>query len=125
MTLDPPVEAEAPYLTWTKDEVRPIQRELRRIRLYNLGIDGVLGKVSDQGLVEAFGGDEWRTLDSATVLRAPQGRRAAEDRARAHDFRYGELFKDGLLDLTFGYGFMEELGAGELGRLRARRWRTR
>jgi hypothetical protein len=31
-TLDPPAEAEAPYLTWSKDEIRPIQRELRRLR---------------------------------------------------------------------------------------------
>jgi hypothetical protein len=100
--------AEAPYKGWTKEEVRPIQRELRRLRLYNLGIDGVLGKGSDQGLVEAFGGDEWRTLDAATVLQ----RLTAAERpkgGKGHDVRYGELFKDGLLDLTFGYGFMEEL----------------
>jgi hypothetical protein len=111
-TLDPPAEAEAPYLTWTKDEIRPIQRELRRLRLYNLSIDGVLGKVSEQGLVEAFGGDEWRRLDSAAVL----DRLKAADRTKTGkgaDFRYGELFKDGLLDLTFGYGYMEELGSKE------------
>ena len=108
VTLDPPAEAEAPYKTWTKEEIRPIQRELRRIRLYNLSIDGVLGKVSDQGLVEAFGGDEWRKLDSTTVL----DRLKTADRPKSGkgaDFRYGELFKDGLLDLTFGYGYMEEL----------------
>jgi hypothetical protein len=109
-TLDAPAEAEAPYLAWTKAEIRPIQRELRRLRLYNLSIDGVLGKISDQGLVEAFGGDEWRKLDSATVL----DRLKAADRpktGKGGDFRYGELFKDGLLDLTFGYGYMEELGS--------------
>ncbi len=101
-------KAEAPYLQWSKDDVRPIQRELRRLRLYNLGIDGVLGKGSDQGLVEAFGGDEWRTLDAATVLQRLTSAERPKG-GKGHDVRYGELFKDGLLDLTFGYGFMEEL----------------
>jgi hypothetical protein len=104
--------ADAPYLAWPKDEVRPIQRELRRLRLYNLGIDGILGKISDQGLVEAFGGDEWRTMDSTAVLeRLKTAERPRPKGAKGTDFRYGELFKDGLLDLTFGYGFMEELDA--------------
>ena len=107
---DPPVDAEAPYRAWTRDEVRPIQRELRRLRLYDLTIDGIIGRVSDQGLVEAFGGDEWRTMDSASVLeRLRTAERPRPRGARGGDFRYGELFKDGLLDLTFGYGFMEEL----------------
>jgi hypothetical protein len=110
-TLDAPATAEQPYLTWTKDEVRPIQRELQRLRLYNLSIDGVPGKILDQGLVEAFGGDEWRKLDSATVLdRVKAAERPKPPGAQGGDFRYGELFKDGLLDLTFGYGYMEELG---------------
>ena len=113
-TLEEPPTADKPYLAWTKDEVRPIQKELRRMRLYNLGIDGVLGKISDQGLVEAFGGDEWRTMDSAGVLeRLKAAERPKPKGAKGGDFRYGELFKDGLLDLTFGYGFMEELSADE------------
>ncbi len=58
----------APYYAWSKEEIRPIQRELKRLRLYNLGLDGILGKGSEQGLVEAFGGDEWRNLDAATTL---------------------------------------------------------
>ena len=73
----------APYYAWTKEEVRPIQRELQRLRLYELGIDGILGKGSGEGLVEAFGGDEWRNLDAATALtrltaaeRPKSGRRA-------------------------------------------------
>ena len=112
-TLEAPA-ADQPYMAWTRDEVRPIQRELRRLRLYNLTIDGILGRISDQGLVEAFGGDEWRTLDSATVLeRLRTAERPRPQGARGGDFRYGELFKDGLLDLTFGYGFMEELGPAE------------
>lgn len=113
-TAEAPPEAveEQPYRTWTRGEVRAIQRELRRLRLYDLSLDGKLGKVSDQGLVEAFGGDEWRTLDHATVLERLRG--ADRPRAgRGHDLRYGELFKDGLLDLTFGYGFMEELNPAE------------
>ena len=110
----PETAGEQPYKTWTKDEVRPIQRELKRLRLYNLGLDGVLGKISDQGLVEAFGGDEWRTLDAATALeRLKAADRPKSGKGGGHDLRYGELFKDGLLDLTFGYGFMEELGPDE------------
>ena len=113
-TLEEPPTADKPYLAWTKDEVRPIQKELRRMRLYDLGIDGILGKISDQGLVEAFGGDEWRTMDSAGVLeRLKAAERPKPKGAKGGDFRYGELFKDGLLDLTFGYGFMEELNADE------------
>ncbi|HKR52121.1 MAG TPA: hypothetical protein VJT72_21575 [Pseudonocardiaceae bacterium] len=61
-------------------------------------------------MVEAFGGDEWRALGAVAVLarlkaatRSPGG--------SGHDFRYGELFKDGPLDITFGFGFMEELDA--------------
>ena len=110
-TLDPPA-TDQPYLSWTKDEIRPIQRELRRLRLYNLSIDGIIGKVSDQGLVEAFGGDEWRKLDSTTVLE--RLKTATRPKAgKGSDFRYAELFKDGLLDLTFGYGYMEELQTQE------------
>jgi hypothetical protein len=33
------------YKSWTKAELRPIQRELRRLRLYGLSIDGILGRV--------------------------------------------------------------------------------
>jgi hypothetical protein len=113
-TLEEAPPADAPYLAWPKEEVRPIQRELKRLRLYNLGIDGILGKISDQGLVEAFGGDEWRTLDSTTVLeRLKAAERPRPKGSKGTDFRYGELFKDGLLDLTFGYGFMEELSPAE------------
>ena len=110
-TLDAPAD-QLPYQTWTKPEIRPIQRELRRLRLYNLGLDGILGKVSDQGLVEAFGGDEWRTLDAATVLERLQAATRPKTES-GHELRMGELLKDGLLDLTFGYGFMEELHADQ------------
>jgi hypothetical protein len=95
--------------TWTKDELKPIQRELRRLRLYTLAIDGILGAGSEQGLVEAFGGDEWRTLGADAALTRL---RAAIPGAKkgGHDLRYGELFNDGLLDITFGVGFLEEFG---------------
>ncbi len=110
-TLDAPAD-QLPYQTWTKPDVKPIQRELRRLRLYNLGLDGIIGKVSDQGLVEAFGGDEWRTLDAATVLSRLQTATRPKTES-GHELRMGELLKDGLLDLTFGYGFMEELDAAQ------------
>ena len=38
------------------------------MRLYDKGIDGVIGFYSEQGLVEAFGGDEWRTLAATAAL---------------------------------------------------------
>jgi hypothetical protein len=102
-------EPAAAYESWTDREVRAIQRELRRLRLYDLSIDGDLGRMTDQGLVEAFGGDSWRTMTAADALaRLQAATRPAQ--GRGHDFRYGELFKDGLLDITFGIGYMEEDG---------------
>jgi hypothetical protein len=108
---------EAPaFRSWSEDEVRAIQRELRRLRLYDRGIDGDLGRYTDQGLVEAFGGDSWRTMSAADALdRLKVARRPAG--GRGHDFRYGELFKDGLLDITFGIGYMEEDGGTYMAQL--------
>lgn len=99
----------APVQEWTKPESKEIQHELRRLRLYTLKIDGIIGRYSDQGLVEAFGGDEWRTLDAATTLTRLRG--ATRPEGAGHDLRYGELFKDGLLDITLGVGFTEEFDA--------------
>jgi len=53
---------------WSKTDAKAIQRQLRRIGLYKLGIDGAIGKGSKAGLVEAFGGDQWRIMSAADVL---------------------------------------------------------
>jgi hypothetical protein len=91
---------------WAQDDVRAIQRQLRRLRLYDLLLDGDRGRFTDLGLTEAFGGEEWRTLDAATVLaRLEQAKRAAGDGGRT--FRFAELFKDGVFDVTFGLGYKE------------------
>jgi hypothetical protein len=74
---------------WSEDEVRAIQRELARMRLYSLRVDGDLGPFTRQGLTEAFGGDEWQTIGPDVVLE-----------------------RLGVLDVTLGIGYMEELDAG-------------
>ena len=42
--------------SWPRDKVTAMQRQLRRLGLYSLGIDGLHGRGTDAGLVEAFGG---------------------------------------------------------------------
>ena len=63
------------------EETKLIQVQLERLGLYHLGIDGIFGSGSRAGLVEAFGGDEWKRLDFHNVLlrlgtaRPPSGQR--------------------------------------------------
>lgn len=104
--LTPNVTAERPE--WKGDELKPIQKELIRLGLYTLTADGDLGRGTEAGLIEAFGGDEWRTLTPAECLArlkaaaVPTGSKKGE-----HALRYGEMFKDGLIDMTLGLGFDE------------------
>jgi hypothetical protein len=92
--------------TWTKADIKPIQRELRRMRLYDKGIDGIIGFYSEQGLVEAFGGDEWRTMPAADVLsKLKAATRLAAGGGKS--FRYGELFKDGVLETAAFMAFLD------------------
>jgi len=94
---------------WTKNEIQEIQRELIRLGLYRLTADGDLGSGTDIGLVEAFGGDEWRVLSAAVVLmRLKKAKSLSGGKTGEHEFRYGEMFKDGLLDMTLGLGFDEK-----------------
>src|SRR5205807_2703258 len=86
-----------------REQMKAIQRELRRLRLYSAGIDGIEGFFTDQGLTEAFGGDEWFAMDNDDIL----ARLQAAERPPAgggHQLRYAELFKDGVLDVTLGFG---------------------
>jgi len=103
----------APPELWSEDEIKDIQRQLRRLRLYSLGVDGILGRGSEQGLVEAFGGDSWRSLGPDAVLTALRGATRPGSARGQHNLRYGELFKDGVLDVTLGVGYMEEESPGK------------
>ncbi|MBW1879430.1 MAG: hypothetical protein JRI25_18870 [Deltaproteobacteria bacterium] len=91
---------------WSKTEAKSIQRQLKRLGLYKLGIDGAIGKGSKAGLVEAFGSDEWRMLGAADVLTKLKA--AKTPKSKADKYRYGEMFKDGVLDLTIGIGYDED-----------------
>jgi hypothetical protein len=52
---------------WTEGEIRAIQREIRRLRLYDITVDGIMGPGTDQGLTEAFGGTGWRQMSATEV----------------------------------------------------------
>ena len=106
MTTEGPPPAATGADSWSEDEVRAIQRELRRLRLYDVTIDGVLGRGTDQGLTEAFGSQGWRQMSATEVherLRAAERPAAGGGRA----LRSAELFSDGVLDVTFGIGYIE------------------
>jgi hypothetical protein len=96
-----------PYEWWSEDEVKAVQKQLRRLRLYSKGIDGDLGRFTDLGLVEAFGGDSWRSMEYDAVLAALQA--AERPKGKGHGLRYAELFKDGVLDISLGAGYLEEV----------------
>jgi hypothetical protein len=91
---------------WTEDEIRAIQREIRRLRLYDITVDGILGRGTDQGLTEAFGSQAWRQMSATEVH---ERLRVAERPAAGggHALRSAELFSDGVLDVTFGIGYIE------------------
>jgi hypothetical protein len=92
--------------SWTEAEVRTIQRELSRLRLYNLTVDGDPGARTEVSLSEAFGNESWRTMTATEVTEAL---RAAETPwgGKGRALRYSELFRDGVLDVTFGVGYFE------------------
>ncbi len=110
VTMTTEGEVVAPAATgsaaWTADEVREIQRQLTRLRLYNLTVDGDLGQRTEVSLSEAFGDESWRTRTATEVV---ESLRAAETgwAGGGRSLRYAELFRDGVLDVTFGMGFLE------------------
>jgi len=93
---------------WSSTDAKAIQRELKRIGLYTLGIDGDIGKGSKAALVEAFGSDEWRIMSAADVLAKLQAVKTPTAEEKKAKYRYGEMFKDGVLDITIGIGFDED-----------------
>ena len=100
--------------SWDDKQLRHIQRELKRLGLYTRGIDGIFGSGTRAALIEAFGGEDWRTRDPDDIVehlekaKMPTGAKAGQ-----HRLRYGELFKDGILDMTFGVGYDEQTKVGE------------
>ncbi len=103
---DVPAAPVAGIGAWSEDEVRTIQRELARLNLYNLNVDGDPGARTEVSLSEAFGNDSWRTMTATEVTEAL---RAAEKPwgGKGRTLRYAELFRDGVLDVTFGVGYFE------------------
>jgi hypothetical protein len=93
--------------SWTRDEIRTVQRQLQRLRLYDLLIDGRLGRFSEIGLMEAFGSEEWRQLDAATVTSRLTAATRPGGGGGGRTLRYAELFRDGVFDVTFGMGYKE------------------
>jgi hypothetical protein len=89
-----------------RESVKSLQRELRRLRLYSKAIDGIPGFFTEQGLTEAFGGNEWIGLGDDALLARLQGAKRPPS-GSGRQLRYGELFKDDVLDVTLGLGYLE------------------
>jgi hypothetical protein len=104
---EPPTAPVTGIASWSEAEVRTIQRELSRLNLYNLNIDGDAGNRTEVSLSEAFGDDRWRSMTATEVTEAL---RAAEKpwAQKGRTLRYAELFRDGVLDVTFGVGYFED-----------------
>lgn len=92
---------------WSRVQLRAIQRELARMGYYRIGIDGIFGLRTESGLVETFGGDEWRRLAPEIILDRLRAAHAPAGKPGEHRLRYGEMFRDGVLDMTLGIGFDE------------------
>ncbi len=91
---------------WKEDNVKAVQAELTRLRLYDKGIDGKPGFFTHQGLIEAFGGYEWVDLSDAEMLKRLQAAKTPPVKS-GHRLRYGVMFADGVLDVTLGIGYWE------------------
>jgi hypothetical protein len=115
--LDPSSRATPPLPGWTRPEIVSIQKQLSRLGVYTSTADGNLSARTQSGLVEAFGSEEWRTMDAATCLgklQAAQPPAAGGARPGQHELRLGEMFKDRVLDVTIALGFDED-GANKPG----------
>lgn len=110
---DPAASATQAYKAWDKTEITQLQRQLQRLGLYIGPLDGDLKTATEMALVEAFGSEEWRSMSGKAVqeklsgARPPRELSAAKGQKEPRAFRYGELFKDGVVDLTLGVGFDE------------------
>lgn len=103
-----PAPAETELPSWDDHQLDTIQRQLRRLGLYHLAIDHRFGRGTEAGLVEAYGGNDWRTRDPEVIIGELKNVGTPKKGAQPK-FRYGEMFKDGVLDMTVGLGFTEEM----------------
>ena len=93
--------------SWTPAQLGYIQAQLKRLGLYRGRVDRRFGQDTEAGLVEAFASDDWRKLDPAEIMRRLRAAAPPAGKPGEHNLRYGELFKDGLLDITMGIGYDE------------------
>jgi hypothetical protein len=92
---------------WTPAQLGVIQTQLKKLGLYPFTVDRTFGENTENALVEAFGGDEWRKLGPDELIKRLQAAKKTPGKAGEHNLRYGEMFKDGLLDMSMGVGFQE------------------
>jgi hypothetical protein len=97
----------APQWATNERQVRRIQGQLRRLGLYRQSRDGDYGRGTDSALVEAFGSDDFRNLSANEVLDRLRAADTPEGRRGEHRMRFGEMFRDGVLDLTVAVGYDE------------------
>lgn len=105
-------DADAPTHTavpdWSRAQLRAIQVELKRLGLYPRRVDGRFGSATQAALVEAFGGHEWRYLPVDEITERVRDASPVTGGQRGeHQLRYGEMFRDGVLDITLGVGYDE------------------
>ena len=94
--------------SWTKKEIEAIQKQLKQLGLYSGTVDGGLGAGTKVGLTEAFGDNSWQMLPAGAALtQLTAAKAAAGGKKGQHKLRWGEMFRDGLLDMTLGLGFDE------------------
>lgn len=98
--------------SWTPAQLGYIQAQLKRLGLYRGRVDRRFGQDTEAGLVEAFASDDWRKLNPAEIIRRLRAALPSAGKPGEHNLRYGELFKDGLLDITLGIGY-DESGWGK------------
>jgi hypothetical protein len=91
---------------WTEDQVRGIQKELKRLGLYSYTIDGDRGPKTNAGLTAAFDSEAWLTMSATEAHEKLKVAKRPDDPGGTR-LNYGELFKDGVLDVTFGVGYFE------------------
>jgi hypothetical protein len=92
---------------WPTADVLAIQKELQRLGLYRLNLDGQPGPGTSIALVEAYGGDAWRARTAAEVRAALAAAQPPDGPHGERRLRYGTLCRDGLLDVAVGVGFDE------------------
>ena len=91
---------------WSDSEVRSIQTELKRIGLYGARVDGWRGPKTNAALSAAFDSEAWLSMQATEVhekLKVAQ----RPGWAGGTQLNWSELFRDGVLDVTFGVGYFE------------------